>query len=124
MVQPEKHADGCGRKAFETIALAKVAKSAQEAREIKYLKDTDGITMNRDRLLFDAKEKALELAENYQVPDKPRKIRLPGPSGNWRWIWLSLTCVNPARPRLMMWWFPARWPRFFPVATRRTGRSL
>jgi len=72
---------GAVRKAFETIALAKVAKSAQEAKEVKYLKDTDGITMNRDRLLFDAKKKALELAQNYQAPEPMEEIRLPGPSG-------------------------------------------
>ncbi|MAZ76934.1 MAG: 3-hydroxyacyl-CoA dehydrogenase [Micavibrio sp.] len=72
---------GAVRKAFETIALAKVAKSAQEAKEIKYLKDTDGITMNRDRLLYDAKKKALELAKGYEAPAPVEEIRLPGPTG-------------------------------------------
>jgi 3-hydroxyacyl-CoA dehydrogenase len=72
---------GAVRKAFETIALARVAKSAQEAKEIKYLKKTDGITMNRDRLLFDAKTKAIELAKDYKAPEPVTDIRLPGPTG-------------------------------------------
>ncbi len=72
---------GAVRKAFETIALAKVAKSAQEAKELRYLKPSDEITMNRDRLLFDAKQKALELAKDYQVPEAVEEIRLPGPTG-------------------------------------------
>lgn len=72
---------GAVRKAFETIGLAKVAKSAQEAKEVKYLKDTDGITMNRDRLLFDAKQKALELVKDYKAPEPAEAIKVAGPSG-------------------------------------------
>ena len=78
---PKNTPMGATRKAFETIALARVAKSAQEAKEIKYLKKTDGITMNRDRLLFDAKQKALALAKDYKAPEPILDIRLPGPSG-------------------------------------------
>ena len=78
---PKNTPMGATRKAFETIALAKVAKSAQEAKELRYLKKTDGITMNRDRLLFDAKAKALEMAKNYTAPAPVTEIRLPGPSG-------------------------------------------
>jgi 3-hydroxyacyl-CoA dehydrogenase len=78
---PKNTPMGAVRKAFETIALARVAKSAQEAKEIKYLKKTDGITMNRDRLLFDAKAKAIELAKDYKAPEPVTDIRLPGPSG-------------------------------------------
>lgn len=72
---------GAVRKAFETIALAQVAKSAFEAKEFMYLKESDGITMNRDRLLFDAKQKALELADGYEAPKPLEEIRVPGPSG-------------------------------------------
>ena len=64
---------------FETISLAKVAKSADEARDLMFLRPTDGITMNRDRLLADAKAKALELAADY-TPPEPVKLRLPGPT--------------------------------------------
>ena len=78
---PKNTPMGATRKAFETIALARVAKSAQEAKEIRYLKKTDGITMNRDRLLFDAKKKALEMAKDYTAPVPVTEIRLPGPPG-------------------------------------------
>ena len=64
---------------FETIGMAKVAKSAFEAKEMLFLRETDGITMNRDRLLADAKAKALALAEDYRAPEKA-EIALPGPS--------------------------------------------
>jgi 3-hydroxyacyl-CoA dehydrogenase len=67
-------------KAFETISTAKTSRSAAEAMELKFLRATDGITMNRDRLLADAKAKALELAADYKPPEPP-VIRLPGPSG-------------------------------------------
>jgi len=67
--------------AFEAISLAKVAKSAAEAKELKFLRAHDGITMNRDRLLADAKARALKmLADGYQPP-KPAELRLPGPTG-------------------------------------------
>jgi 3-hydroxyacyl-CoA dehydrogenase len=78
---PKNTPMGAVRKAFETIAMAKVAKSAQEAKELRYLKKTDGITMNRDRLLFDAKQKAIELAKDYKAPEMVEEIRLPGASG-------------------------------------------
>jgi 3-hydroxyacyl-CoA dehydrogenase len=64
---------------FETIGMAKVAKSAFEAKEMLFLREGDGITMNRDRLLADAKAKALALVEGYQAPEKA-VISLPGPS--------------------------------------------
>lgn len=66
--------------AFETISLAKVAKSAAEAKDLLYLRAGDGITMNRDRLLADAKAKALELAAGYRPPEKT-VFTLPGPAG-------------------------------------------
>ncbi len=66
--------------AFETIGLAKLAKSALEARELGFLRPGDGVTFNRERLLADAKAKALELAEGY-TPPEPVELTLPGPSG-------------------------------------------
>jgi 3-hydroxyacyl-CoA dehydrogenase len=62
---------------FETIGLAKVSKSAAEAKDLGYLRESDGITMNRDRLLADAKARALELAEAYRPP-RPVPVALPG----------------------------------------------
>ncbi|WP_376100283.1 3-hydroxyacyl-CoA dehydrogenase NAD-binding domain-containing protein [Roseomonas sp. CCTCC AB2023176] len=67
-------------KAFEMISTAQVAKSAFEAREMMLLRPGDGITMNRDRLLADAKAKALALVEGYKAPE-PKPLRLPGATG-------------------------------------------
>ena len=64
-------------KTFELIGMAKVSTSAQEAKKIGYLKDSDGITMNRNRLLFDAKMKAIEMSKNYKIPEK-KIYCLPG----------------------------------------------
>ncbi|HEX6199938.1 MAG TPA: 3-hydroxyacyl-CoA dehydrogenase NAD-binding domain-containing protein [Thermoanaerobaculia bacterium] len=68
-------------KVFETISTATVATSAAEAKELLFLRPTDGVTMNRDRLLADAKAKALELADAGYVPPDPVEVSLPGPSG-------------------------------------------
>jgi 3-hydroxyacyl-CoA dehydrogenase len=65
--------------AFETISTAQVSRSAEQARSLGYLRAADGITMNRDRLLADAKARVLALAENY-APPAPVTLRLPGPS--------------------------------------------
>jgi 3-hydroxyacyl-CoA dehydrogenase len=67
-------------KVFETISTATVAKSAEEARDLLFLRPDDGITMNRDRLLADAKARALSLVEGYRPPE-PVSLTLPGPAG-------------------------------------------
>ena len=64
-------------KAFETISVATVAKSAAEAGEYLFLREGDTITMNRDRLLADAKAKAISMAQDY-TPPEPVEINLPG----------------------------------------------
>jgi 3-hydroxyacyl-CoA dehydrogenase len=66
--------------AFETIGMAKVAKSAAEAKDLLFLRQGDGISMSRDRLLADAKARALAMVEGYASPDK-MEIALPGPTG-------------------------------------------
>ena len=66
-------------RAFETISLAKVSTSAAEARTLLYLRARDGITMNRARVLADAKRKALELVAGY-APPEPQELVLPGAS--------------------------------------------
>ena len=66
-------------KVFETVSMATVAKSAAEGKELLFLRPSDGITMNRDRLLADAKAKALSLVEGYKPPTPPEFV-LPGPS--------------------------------------------
>jgi len=66
------------QKAFERIGTAKVATSAEEARQWGYLRPTDGITLDPDRLIGDAKLKALSLARGgYKAPRK-RTVKLPG----------------------------------------------
>jgi len=64
-------------KAFELISTATVSTSAAEAKSHLYMAPTDGITMNRERLLFDAKTKALNLLKDYQKPEET-EISLPG----------------------------------------------
>ena len=67
-------------KVFEIISTAQVSKSAAQARGLGFLRATDQVTMNRDRLLYDAKRRVLALAEDYQPP-KASEYRLPGPGG-------------------------------------------
>ncbi|HVR10784.1 MAG TPA: 3-hydroxyacyl-CoA dehydrogenase NAD-binding domain-containing protein [Thermoanaerobaculia bacterium] len=68
-------------KVFETISTAAVTTSAAEARDLLFLREGDGITMNRDRLLADAKAKALALLAAGYEPPREAAISLPGPSG-------------------------------------------
>jgi 3-hydroxyacyl-CoA dehydrogenase len=67
------------KKAFETIATAKVATSANEARGFGFLSSSDRITMNRERVLTDAKARALELVKaGYEPPMMRSDIPAPG----------------------------------------------
>ena len=67
------------QRAFEAIGFAKVSTSAPHARQLGYLQPADGITMNRDRLLSDAKAHALQRAAGgYQPPVVPTAIRVGG----------------------------------------------
>ncbi|NDJ13525.1 MAG: 3-hydroxyacyl-CoA dehydrogenase/enoyl-CoA hydratase family protein [Acidobacteriia bacterium] len=59
------------KKSFERLGFAKVSGSAQEAREFGYLRDGDGISMNKERLIDDAKGLALSLVSGY-APGAPR----------------------------------------------------
>jgi 3-hydroxyacyl-CoA dehydrogenase len=69
------------KRAFETIATAKVATSAHEARALGFLTDSDRISMNRERVLSDAKARALELVRAGYEPPVPRTdIPAPGES--------------------------------------------
>ena len=57
------------RPIFEAIAMAKVGSSAEECRDLGYLRREDGVSMNRDRLVADAKEVALAMVRGgYQPP--------------------------------------------------------
>ena len=67
------------KKVFETIATAKVATSAHEARGLGFLSSSDRITMNRERVLTDAKARALELVRaGYEPPVMRTNIPAPG----------------------------------------------
>ncbi len=66
-------------KSFETISTAQVSKSAVDAKRLGFLRPDDGVSMNRDRLLADAKRRALGMAEHYRPPE-PFEVSLPGPS--------------------------------------------
>jgi 3-hydroxyacyl-CoA dehydrogenase len=57
-----------------------VSSSAYDAKTLGFLRATDGVTMNRDRLLSDAKSRALELAKNYSPPTSTTIVLL-GTSG-------------------------------------------
>lgn len=67
--------------AFELIGFGKVSTSGPDARRLGYLRDADGITMNRERLITDAKAMALTLARaGYQPPVRRPAIPVGGPS--------------------------------------------
>ena len=69
------------KRAFETIATAKVATSAHEARSLGFLGDSDRISMNRERVLSDAKARALDMVRAGYEPPVPRTdIPAPGES--------------------------------------------
>jgi 3-hydroxyacyl-CoA dehydrogenase len=64
------------QRAFETIGFAKVSTSAAEGRGFGFVRDVDRVTMNRERLMADAKAFALErVAEGYQPP--PPRTAIP-----------------------------------------------
>jgi 3-hydroxyacyl-CoA dehydrogenase len=68
--------------AFMHIATAKVALSAEEAREMGILRPKDRITMNKDRQILDAKAAVLELADaGYTMPTPATNIKVQGRTG-------------------------------------------
>ncbi len=74
------------RPIFETIAMAKVGTSAEESRDLGFLRREDGVSMNRDRLVADAKEVALALvrggykplAANWQEGTQTTQVKVLG----------------------------------------------
>lgn len=68
--------------AFMNIATAKVALSAEEAREMNILRPFDRVSMNRDRQLADGKRAVIELADaGYTMPQQAKNIRVQGRTG-------------------------------------------
>jgi 3-hydroxyacyl-CoA dehydrogenase len=67
------------QKAFETIGFGKVSTCAPDARRLGFLRDTDRISMNRERLLTDAKQAGLDrVREGYSPPVRPTAIPVGG----------------------------------------------
>jgi len=67
------------QRAFETIAFANVSASAQDAERLGYLRSIDAVTMNRERLLADAKSRALSrVSEGYAPPTQRHAIHVGG----------------------------------------------
>ena len=79
----EQIAQNVLKERFLTIGMAKVSTSAEEAFELGYLQqDKYSISMNRSRLIADAKAKAIELAEaGYTMPVKRKDIKVLGKQG-------------------------------------------
>jgi 3-hydroxyacyl-CoA dehydrogenase len=69
------------KRTFEIVAMAKVSTSAEEARGLGFLNKSDRVTMNRERVLFDAKTRALELVRSGYEPPQPRTA-IPAPGEN------------------------------------------
>ena len=70
------------KRTFELLGMGKVATSAQEARAFGFLRESDSISMNGDRLIQDAKQDVLNLAASGFVAPVPREdIRVMGESG-------------------------------------------
>jgi 3-hydroxyacyl-CoA dehydrogenase len=68
--------------AFMNIATAKVALSAEEAREMNILRPQDRVSMNRDRQISDGKQAVLDLFEaGYTMPEQATNIRVQGRTG-------------------------------------------
>ena len=84
-LSPERGPFPASRHAFEVIAVATVATSAADAVQYGFLGKSDGITLDRERLLADAKADALALAEARTLgewhPPVPPTFRLPGAGG-------------------------------------------
>jgi 3-hydroxyacyl-CoA dehydrogenase len=77
-------------KVFETISTAKVAASAEDAREMRIIAETGQIVMNRRRVLAEAKARCIALAKDYTAPQRTTR-HLPGETGE---VALNLALEN------------------------------
>ena len=66
---------------FKNIALANVATSAEMGKRLGYFHPSDGISFDRARQLYEAKQRVIGLAESGYHPPIPRAHKLPGESG-------------------------------------------
>jgi 3-hydroxyacyl-CoA dehydrogenase len=65
---------------FKSIATAKVSSSADELRAMGFLRPGDGVTLSPDRLVHDAKQRAVALAQNHRPGEPESELRAPGRS--------------------------------------------
>ncbi len=79
-IQMAPHTDPLplAQRIFETIGMAKVSTSAAEAKELGFFDDNDRIIMNRDFLLYEAKQEVLAMVRAGYVPPAPPKLYAPG----------------------------------------------
>lgn len=77
----EVNLQNVANKVFETIAMAKVSTSAEEARTNNFLSKDDGVSFNGDHLIYDAKQSVLALsAQGYKAPAR-KKVPVVGETG-------------------------------------------
>jgi 3-hydroxyacyl-CoA dehydrogenase len=74
------------RPLWDNLRLAKISTSAEEARNLGYITEDDGVTVHPDRLLYDAKERGLAAAASYRPPE-PQTIMAMGEDGLARFRW-------------------------------------
>ncbi len=67
--------------AFEAIGMVKIATSAPEAVKIGWLRSSDGITLGKDRVIYEAKQRALAMAHASYHPAQPESIMALGQDG-------------------------------------------
>ena len=85
------------KRAFELIAMGKVSTSALDAKNLGFLREHDLITMNKRRLIADAKAAMLAMARDY-TPPVPRMIPVMGEQGyaNLKYIAYSMKLAGMA----------------------------
>jgi hypothetical protein len=98
------------QRAFETIAFGKTSTSAADAQRIGYLRPVDGVTMNRERLIADAKARALvRVSEGYHAPS-PKPVPVGGDAvrAALEARHAKLVAVSVALPEAVVVQLPAR----------------
>ena len=87
------------------ISTARSPSRRTRRSELMFLRPTDGITMNRDRLLADAKAKALSLVEGYTPPEPMRASPARADRAAWPWSWRSQGIPRHRQgDRRTTWW--------------------
>jgi len=97
-------------RAFENIALAKVAASGPEAVKLGFLRSTDKMTVNRDYLIEDAKKTVLAIHMEGYTPPQPLQESACG-ENTYALIKMAIWTLNQqGTPWSTIWSWPRRWP--------------